>query len=182
MLLRATVTDSAFGLEPWDSLLANKRRATKRGERTPHMPDGLGVETLDSGAAVSESVAAAVDSAVGSDPERRPLSRSDPNLEVRSSISRGSPSAVAKASRPVDSCAPCCGACEDEASTLAVLKASSGGVCEDEASDDSALAAEDRRPRRRQLELRREHRPTARETDARLRLNHEPSCMSPPVE
>ena len=182
MLLRATVTDSAFGLLAWDSLLANKRRGAKRGERTPHMRGGLGVETLDSGAAVSESVAAAVDSAVGSDPERRPLSRSDPNLEVRSSISRGSPSAVAKASRPVDSCAPCCGACEDEASTLAVLQASSCGVCEDEASDDSALAAEDRRPRRRQLELRREQRPTARETDARLRLNHEPSCMSPPVE
>ena len=50
MLLRATVTDSAFGLEPWDSLLANKRRATKRGELTPHMRGGLGVETLDSGA------------------------------------------------------------------------------------------------------------------------------------
>ena len=37
--------------------------------------------------------------------------------------------------------------------------------------------------RRVQLtQLRREQRPTARETDARFRLNHEPSCMSPPVE
>ena len=73
-----------------------------------------------------------------------------------------------------------------------LLHASSCGVCVDVASDDSALlkdstddsalADEDRRPSRRQLELRREQRPTARETDARLRLNHEPSCMSPPVE
>ena len=69
--------------------------------------------------------------------------------------------------------------------------ASSCAVCDDVASDDSApledctddsaRASEDLRPSCRQLELRREQRPTARETDARFRLNHEPSCESPPV-
>ena len=108
MLLRATVTDSAFGLEPWDSLLAEKRSDAKRGERTPHVRGERGVETLDSGAAASDSVATAIDSAVGCALERRPLSRSDPNLELRSIVCRGSLSAAATASRPVDSCASSC--------------------------------------------------------------------------
>ena len=103
MLLRATVTDSAFGLEPWDSLLAERRSDAKRGERTPHVRGERGVETLDSGAAASDSVATAADSVVGCALERRPL-----NLEVRSIVSRGSPSAAAKASRPADSCASSC--------------------------------------------------------------------------
>ena len=51
----------------------------------------------------------------------------------------------------------------------------------EDCTDDSAHASEDLRPSSRQLELRREQRPTARETDARFRLNHEPSCESPPV-
>ena len=60
----------------------------------------------------------------------------------------------------------------------------SGGALELEATednDDSAPISEEGL-RRSRLELLREQRLTARAIDARLRLNQEPNCASPPVE
>ena len=90
--------------------------------------------------------------------------------------------------RPVDSCASACGPCEDVHAACGVREdlASGESVLVEDCTDISALAAdEDQRSSRRPLELllRPERlRAKARETEARLRLNHEPSFVSPPVE
>ena len=104
--------------------------------------------------------------------------------------------------RPVDSCASACGPCEDVHAACGVCEHLASGelVLVEDCTDISALAAdEDQRSSRRpalaadehqrssrrplELLLRPERlRAKARETEARLRLNHEPSFVSPPVE
>ena len=94
--------------------------------------------------------------------EWRPLVSPELNLEVRSSVSAPSVAAAAFSSSQKPS---------SDASSFTPA----------EEQEDSPSKLEEDLTMSRWLELRRELLRTARATDARLRLNHEPNSVSPPV-
>ena len=131
-----------------------------RGVQTPHMVV-MGGEARRGDPSVEAADAGGVDSDVNAARERRGLSR-----EVRC---RSSPSVDAEPSQLVE-------AGDSSFEDMGCDESPLGDT-------DDSVFADDLRSSRKELRLRREaQRPIVRATDARLRLNHELSCASPPVE
>lgn len=161
MLLRMALTDMADapGFMLSNGALRSRRGDAGRGEHTPHTRGEPGVAPGSSEDAASEW---------------RPLVSPELNLEVRSSVSAPSVAAAAFSSSQKPS---------SDASSFTPAEKEEPPELEQaaEEQEDSPSKLEEDLTMSRRLELRRELLRTARATDARLRLNHEPNSVSPPV-